>query len=158
MWRLFLFQTLQPFQIFPLWFVHVCFYRISIVWCTFAGHGLCAGCTTRLKRASNPTCPHCRVKIGKTDGNKLFIEFLDPAVPDSDDIVLSDSLSEGIAKQARHAKRCIDGLNANSSVNSARAVEKNLEQLGRALEDEEGPIVVSSQLDQCTRCLNHYHS
>ena len=78
-------------------------------------------------------------------------------MPDSDDIVLSDNLSEGIAKQARHAKRCIDGLNANSSVNSARAVEKNLEQLGRALEDEEGPIVVSSQLDS-TRCLNHYHS
>lgn len=120
-----------------------------------AGHGLCTWCTGSLKSAPNPTCPHCRVKISKTDGNKLFIDFLDPTVPDSDDIIPSGGLSEGITKQARHAKRCIDGLDAGSSVKSARAVEKNLEQLGRALEDEEGPIAVSSQLEQFTQCLSH---
>ena len=65
-------------------------------------------------------------------------------MPDSDDTLLSDSFSEGVTKQARHAKRCTDGLNVDSSVESVRAVEKNLEQLGRALEDEEGPITVSS--------------
>lgn len=106
------------------------------IYFALAGHGFCEKCNGKLRNVRAPECPQCRVKVRKTEGHRLFIEFAHPNDPTSDDAPPSDDYPDAVVRQVKHVTRCMGLMDADSRVKSVKHAEKHLRQAAQVIGDQ----------------------